>query len=76
MNIRFLSWNVRSLYRIDSLKMIARELGKCKLDLVGIQRSDGRRMALNGQRIIHFPMEKGMDRFFLYIRVSYLQFGE
>jgi hypothetical protein len=30
-------WNVRSLYRARSLKTVARESGKCKLDLVGVQ---------------------------------------
>jgi exonuclease III len=35
--MRFGTWNVRSLYRICSLKTVARELGKCKLDLVGVQ---------------------------------------
>ena len=29
------TWNVRSLYRAGSLKAAARELAKCKLDLVG-----------------------------------------
>jgi exonuclease III len=37
MDMRFGTWNVRSLYRIGSLKTVARELGKCKLDLVGVQ---------------------------------------
>jgi exonuclease III len=37
MDIRFGTWNVRSLYGIGSLKTVARELGKYKLDLVGIQ---------------------------------------
>jgi hypothetical protein len=37
MDTRFGIWNVRSLYRIGSLKTVARELGKCKLDLVGVQ---------------------------------------
>jgi hypothetical protein len=37
MNMRFGTLNVRSLYRIDSLKTVVRELGKCKLDLVGVQ---------------------------------------
>jgi exonuclease III len=37
MDMRFGTWNVRSLYRIGSLKTVARELGKCKLDLVGMQ---------------------------------------
>jgi exonuclease III len=37
MEMRFGTWNVRSLYRTDVLKRVARELGKCKLDLVGVQ---------------------------------------
>jgi exonuclease III len=38
MDMRFGTWNVRSLYRIGSLKTVARELGMCKLlDLVGVQ---------------------------------------
>jgi hypothetical protein len=36
-DMRFGTWNVRSLYRSGSLKMVARELGKYKLDLVGVQ---------------------------------------
>jgi exonuclease III len=37
MVMRFGTWNVRSLYRISSLKTVARELGKYKLDLVRVQ---------------------------------------
>jgi exonuclease III len=37
MDTRFGTWNVRSLYRSGSLKMAARELGKYKLDFVGVQ---------------------------------------
>jgi exonuclease III len=37
MDIRFGTWNVRSLYRSGSLKTVARELGKYKLDLMGVQ---------------------------------------
>jgi exonuclease III len=37
MDVRFGTWNVRSLYRIGTLKTAVRELGKCKLDLVGVQ---------------------------------------
>jgi exonuclease III len=37
MDLRFGTWNVRSLYRSGSLKTIARELGKYKLDLLGVQ---------------------------------------
>jgi len=31
------TWNVRSPYRAGSLKAAARELGRYKLDLVGVQ---------------------------------------
>jgi exonuclease III len=34
--MRFGTWNVRSLYRAGSLNTVARELGKYKLDLVGV----------------------------------------
>jgi exonuclease III len=37
MDMRFGTWNVRSFYRVGSWKTIARELGKYKLDLVGVQ---------------------------------------
>jgi hypothetical protein len=33
MDMRFGTWNVRSLYRLGSLKTVARELGKYKLDM-------------------------------------------
>jgi exonuclease III len=36
-NMRFETWNVRGLYSIVSLKRVARDLGKCKLDTVGLQ---------------------------------------
>jgi hypothetical protein len=69
-------WNVRSLYRTGSLKTVARELGKCKLDLGGVQEVRSEKGALNGQRIIHFSMEKGrriisQGQIFSYIRESY-----
>jgi hypothetical protein len=37
MDMRFRTSNVRNLYTTGSLKTVARELGKCKLDLVGVQ---------------------------------------
>jgi exonuclease III len=37
MDMRFGTWNVRSLYRAGLVKMLARELEKYKLDLVGVQ---------------------------------------
>jgi exonuclease III len=35
--MRFGTWKVRSIYRIGSLKTVARELGKYKLDLLDVQ---------------------------------------
>jgi hypothetical protein len=37
MDLRFGTWNVRNLCRSGSLETVARELGKYKLDLVGVQ---------------------------------------
>jgi hypothetical protein len=37
MYVRFGTWNVRSLYRLGSLMTVAREIARCKLDLVGVQ---------------------------------------
>jgi hypothetical protein len=45
------TWNVRSLCRSGLLKTVSSELGKYKLDLVGMQ--EVRRVVLSGQRIIH-----------------------
>jgi exonuclease III len=58
--MRFGTWNIRSLYRIGSLKTVARDLGKCKLDLVGVQEVRWEKGALNGHRIIHFSVDSGM----------------
>jgi hypothetical protein len=35
--MRFGTWNVRILYRAGSLTAAARELARCKSDLVGVQ---------------------------------------
>jgi exonuclease III len=48
MDIRFGTWNVRSLYRAGSLKTVARELVKYKLDLVGVQEVRWEKGALKG----------------------------
>jgi exonuclease III len=37
MDMRFGTWNVRSLYMAGSLKTVSRELARYKLDLVGVQ---------------------------------------
>jgi hypothetical protein len=37
MDIRFGTWDVRSMYRAGSLRAVAEEISKYKLDLVGVQ---------------------------------------
>jgi exonuclease III len=37
MDTRFGTWNVRSLYRAGSLRRVAEEISKYKLDLIGVQ---------------------------------------
>jgi hypothetical protein len=37
MDVRFGTWNVRSMYRAGSLKAVAEEIAKYKLGLVGVQ---------------------------------------
>jgi hypothetical protein len=80
MHVRFGTWTVRSLYRAVSLKTIARELEKYKLDLVGVQGVRWEKRPLKRQRFIRFSMEKGMktvrDRYFSYIRQLCQQLGE
>jgi hypothetical protein len=37
MDMRFGTWNVKSLYRVGSLMTASRELSRYRLDLVGVQ---------------------------------------
>jgi exonuclease III len=37
MDMRFGTWNVRSMYTAGSLLTVAKEISKYKLDLVGVQ---------------------------------------
>jgi exonuclease III len=37
MDMRFGTWNVRSLYRAGSLRTVAEEVSKYKADLLGVQ---------------------------------------
>jgi exonuclease III len=37
MDMRFVTWNVRSMYRAGSLRAVAEEISTYKLDLVGVQ---------------------------------------
>jgi exonuclease III len=37
MDMRFGTWNVRTIYRAGTLRAVAEEISKYKLDLVGVQ---------------------------------------
>jgi exonuclease III len=37
MDMRFDTWNIRSLYRVGLLMTVLRELSRSRLDLVGVQ---------------------------------------
>jgi hypothetical protein len=76
MDMRFGTWNIRSLYEVGSLMTVLRELSKYKLDLVGVQ-DYMRTMAQNQQGNTHFSTERGMRvmswiQVFLSIREAYL----
>jgi hypothetical protein len=54
------TWYIRSLYRIGSLKTVARELGKCKLDLVGVQEVRWVKGGTERAEDYTFSMDRGM----------------
>jgi hypothetical protein len=58
--MRFVTWNVRSLYRAGLLETVASELAKFNFDLVASRRSDGTGVVVSQQMIICFCMEVGM----------------
>jgi exonuclease III len=81
MDMRFGTWNVRSLFRVGSLKTAARELGKYKLDLVGVQEVRWEKGGTERAEDYAFSYGKGKDdhqlgTVFSYIRESYQQLGE
>jgi hypothetical protein len=81
MGMRFGTWNVRSLYKIGSLKTVARELGKYKLDLVGAQEVRWEKGGTERAEGCTFFCGQGngdrqLRTGFLYIRESYQRLGE
>jgi hypothetical protein len=79
--MRFCNWKVRSLYRAGSLKTVCGELGRYKLDLVGVQevRWEGGGTELAGEYTFFYG--KGNDNHelgtgFLCVRESYQQLRE
>jgi hypothetical protein len=81
MDMRYGTQNVRSLYGTGLLRIVSKELGKCKLDLVGVKEvrweKDGTEPA---QDYILFYGEGNGDHqlgaSFSYIRESYQRLGE
>jgi exonuclease III len=81
MDMRFGTWNVRSLYRAGSLKTVARKLGKHKPDLVGVQEVRWEKGGTERAEDFTFFDQKGNEGHqlgtgFSYIRESYQQLGE
>jgi hypothetical protein len=60
MNMKFGTWNVRSLYRSGSLKTVSGELAKYKLDFEGVQVVRWDKGGTDQQAIIPSSMEMGM----------------
>jgi hypothetical protein len=75
MDLRFKAWNGRSMYRAGSLRTVAEEVSKYKLDLVGVPevRWDGSGTEPAGQYAFFYGKgnqnhELGMD-FFVHKRI-------
>jgi hypothetical protein len=56
--MRFGTWNVRSLYRASLPRIVAEEISKYNLGLVGVQ--GGAEVALSQQANKHFSVVRGM----------------
>ena len=58
-DMRFGTWNVTSLYRTGALTLVARELAKYRLDLVGVQevRLDGNAISPIGDYMLYYEKE-------------------
>ena len=52
------TWNVRSMCRSRSVRAVARELARYKLDLVGVQEVRRKKGGTLSQGISHFSLEK------------------
>jgi exonuclease III len=78
MDMRFGTWNVRSLYRAGSLMTVSRELARYKLDSVGVQevRWEGGSTEPAGEYTFLYGMgnkNHELGTGFLCIRESYQQ---
>jgi hypothetical protein len=75
MDMRFGTWNVRSMYRAGSLTVVAEEISEYKLDLVGVQeiRWDRGGTEPAGQYKLFYAKGNTNLEDFLYIRETYQQ---
>jgi hypothetical protein len=77
MDMRFGTWNVRSMYRVGSPMTVSRELSRYRLDLVGVQedRWEGSDIAPAKFTFLYGKGNKNheLGTGFLYIRESYQQ---
>jgi exonuclease III len=78
MDMRFGTWNVRSMYRAGSLRTVAEEISKYKLDLVGVQEVRCDRGGTEPTGKYKFFIERRLRimnyvQVFSYIRESYQQ---
>ena len=64
------SWNARSVYRAGSLKAAARELGRYKLDVVGVKEVRWDKGVTVREGDYDFLYGKGNDKAFFYTVVS------
>jgi hypothetical protein len=71
--MRFATWSDKSLYRTRSLKTVARELGKYKLNLMGVQEV---RWKNSGTERAEENEDHQLGDAFLYIRESYQHLGQ
>jgi hypothetical protein len=77
MDMKFGAWNISCLYRAGSLKAVAEEISKYKLDLVGAQVTWDRSCTEPAGEYIFFSGRGNgnheLGTGFLYIRESYQQ---
>jgi exonuclease III len=58
--MRIGTWNIKNVYMAAALKIVASEVGKYKLDLMGVQEVRWDKGALKGQTILRSSMVQGM----------------